>query len=83
MDVEFTKWLSEEVFKDGLGKSIFRKDCLSEDEVSLLSECWWASRQYMVIELPKWEEYSGDDEGVAHAIFDCAKSIKVVGVKIK
>lgn len=54
MDVEFTKWLSEEVFKDSLGKSIFRKDCLSEDEVSLLSECWQASRKSIKLSVPVW-----------------------------
>lgn len=80
--IEFMEWLHTrpEVLNIGYdpksGKFVLRED-------QERWEAWQASRECRAVELPKWEEYSGDDEGVAHAIFDCAKAIKVVGVKIK
>ena len=50
---QFDKWLHEIVAKSTDGQRIQRRDCMTADQECMVFEGWQASRECLVIEMPK------------------------------
>lgn len=59
---QFDKWLHEIVAESTDGQRIQRRDCMTADQECMVFEGWKASRECLVIELPKKQE-AWDGEG--------------------
>lgn len=90
---QFDKWLHEIVAESTDGQTIQRRDCMTADQDCMVFEAWQASRECLVIELPKpyaWDNDGGFDRESDHdsecsmaliPTIDVMQSIHAAGVK--
>lgn len=86
---QFDKWLHEIVAESTDGQRIQRRDCMTADQECMVFEAWKASRDHLVIELPRSIEaygpngYQSSDPDEALFLDDVQASLTAAGVKYK